>query len=160
MPYCFLGSSIKFQGHTGWKIDDLNPIWVRLLGRSQLSNPSDLPCSFLDIYFSVKLQRINTISLENILNWYLVKLQLYLRHTCFLAATKHLYKWYFPSVCPSVRLSVRLSHLFDYVLLNVSSWNFQELLLMTKVRSMQKVKVRGQRSRSQRSQPNLTVSGL
>ena len=44
MPYCFLGSSIKFQGHTGWKIDDLNPIWVRLLGRSQLSNPSDLPC--------------------------------------------------------------------------------------------------------------------
>ena len=45
MPYCFLGSSIKFQGHTSWKIDDLNPIWVRLLSRSQLSNPSDLPCS-------------------------------------------------------------------------------------------------------------------
>ena len=36
--------SIKFQGHTGWKIDDLNPIWLRLLGPSQLSNPSDLPC--------------------------------------------------------------------------------------------------------------------
>ena len=31
---------------------------------------------------------------------------------------------------------------------------------MTNVRSMQKVKVRGERSRSQRSQPNLTVSGL
>ena len=44
MPHCFLGSSIKFQGHTGWKIDNLNPIWVRLLSRSQLSNPSDLPC--------------------------------------------------------------------------------------------------------------------
>ena len=44
VPCYFLGSSIKFQGHTGWKIDDLNPIWVRLLGRSQLSNPSDLPC--------------------------------------------------------------------------------------------------------------------
>ena len=28
----------------GWKMDDLNPIWVRLLGLSQLSNPSDLPC--------------------------------------------------------------------------------------------------------------------
>ena len=40
----FLGSSIKFQGHTSWKIDDLNPIWVRLLSRLQLSNPSDLPC--------------------------------------------------------------------------------------------------------------------
>ena len=46
MPYGFLGSSIKFQGHTGWKIDKFNPIWVRLLGRSQLSNPSDLPCFF------------------------------------------------------------------------------------------------------------------
>ena len=44
MPYCFSGSSIKFQCHTGCKIDDLNPIWVTLLGRSQLSNPSDLPC--------------------------------------------------------------------------------------------------------------------
>ena len=26
MPYCFLKLSIKFQGHTGWKIDDLNPL--------------------------------------------------------------------------------------------------------------------------------------
>ena len=46
MPYCFFWSSIKFQGHKGWKIDDLNPICVRLLGRSQLSNPSDLPCLY------------------------------------------------------------------------------------------------------------------
>ena len=74
----------------------------------------------------------------------------------FLAATKQLYKWYFPSVRPSVCLS----HLFDYVPIIVSSWNFQELLPMTKVRSMQKVKVRGQRSRSQRSQPIFTISGL
>ena len=44
VPYYFWGSSIKFQGHTGWKIDNFNPIWVRLLGQSQLSNPSDLPC--------------------------------------------------------------------------------------------------------------------
>ena len=45
VPYNFLRSSIKFQGHMGWKKpDDFNPIWVRLLGRSQLSNPSDLPC--------------------------------------------------------------------------------------------------------------------
>ena len=43
VPYCFSGSSIKFQGHMGWKIDDLNPISVRLLGPSQLSNaPVDL----------------------------------------------------------------------------------------------------------------------
>ena len=26
MPYCFSRSSIKFQGHTGWKINDMNPI--------------------------------------------------------------------------------------------------------------------------------------
>ena len=31
---------------------------------------------------------------------------------------------------------------------------------MTEVMSMQKVKVRGQRSRSQRSRPHLAVSGL
>ena len=61
-----------------------------------------------------------------------------------------------PSVCPSVRLSVRLSHLFDYVPIIVSSWNFQELSHWTRVRSMQKVKVRGQRSRSQRSRPNFS----
>ena len=83
---------------------------------------------------------------------------------CFLAATKQLYKWYFPSVCLSVRLSVRpsvrLSHLFHRVPIILSSWNFQELLPWSKVMSMQKVKVRGQRSRSQRSTPNLVVSGL
>ena len=41
----------------------------------------------------------------------------------------------------SVSPSVCLSHLFDYVPIIVSSWNFQELLPMTKVRFMQKVKV-------------------
>ena len=64
------------------------------------------------------------------------------------------------SVCPSVRLSVcpsvRLSHLFDYVPIIVSSWNFQELSHWTRVRSMQKVKVRGQRSRSERSRPKFS----
>ena len=68
------------------------------------------------------------------------------------------------SICPSVRLSiclsvcpsVRLSHLFDYVPIIVSSWNFQELSHWTRVRSMQKVKVRGQSSRSQRSRPKFS----
>ena len=46
VPYCFPRSSIKFQGHTGRKIDDLDKIWARLLGRSQLPNPSDLPCCY------------------------------------------------------------------------------------------------------------------
>ena len=62
-----------------------------------------------------------------------------------------------PSVCPSVCLSVTPFWLCSHRRIIM---NFQELLPMTKVRSMQKVKVRGQRSRSQRSQQNLTVSGL
>ena len=79
----------------------------------------------------------------------------------FLAATKQLYEWYFLSVCPSVCPS----HLFDYVPIIVSSWNFQELSPRTRVMSMQKVKVRGQRSRShgtknRRFWPKLGVSGL
>ena len=45
MYYCFPKSSAKLKGHTGRKFDDLNPSWVRLLGRSQLPNPLDLPCS-------------------------------------------------------------------------------------------------------------------
>ena len=63
--------------------------------------------------------------------------------------------WMVQSVC----LSVRPSNLFDNVPIMVSSWNLQELLPMTKVTSMQKLKVRGQRSRSQRSTANLAVSG-
>ena len=39
----------------------------------------------------------------------------------FLAATKQLYEWFSPSVRPSVRLSVRPSHLFDYVPIIASS---------------------------------------
>ena len=57
----------------------------------------------------------------------------------FLAVTKH------PSVCPS--------HLFHYVPIIASSWNFQELLPMTEKMSIQ-------RSRSQRSKSILAVSGL
>ena len=55
------------------------------------------------------------------------------------------------SVCLSVRPSVRLSQLFDNAPVIVSSRKFQELLPLTDVISMQKVKVRDQKSRSQRS---------
>ena len=50
-----------------------------------------------------------------------------------------------------VRLSVRPSHLFDYVPIIVSSWNFQELLPVTVVTSMQKVKVKGHGHRGHNS---------
>ena len=39
--------------------------------------------------------------------------------------------------------------IFHYVPIIASSWNFQELLPMTKVVSMQKVKVKGQGHRGQ-----------
>ena len=68
----------------------------------------------------------------------------------FLAATKRLYEWFSLSIRPSDRLSACMSHIFLYVSIIVSSWNLQELLPSTEVMSMQKVKVRGQRSRSQR----------
>ena len=61
VPYYFSGSSIKFPGHTGWKIDDSNPISVRLLGRLQLSNPSDLPCSFKKMQLKLSSAKMVTI---------------------------------------------------------------------------------------------------
>ena len=33
VPFYFSRSSVKFQGHTGWKIYDLNPIWVTEITR-------------------------------------------------------------------------------------------------------------------------------
>ena len=67
----------------------------------------------------------------------------------FLAATKQLYEWFSLSITPLWLCS------HHCIIMNV-----QELLPMTRVRSMQQVMVRGQRSRSQRSHRNLTVSGL
>ena len=56
VTYCISGSSIKFLGHMGWKISDLNQVWIRLLSWSQLSNPSDLPC-----LFSCKIMKQNQL---------------------------------------------------------------------------------------------------
>ena len=47
LRFVCLRSSMKFQGHTRWKIYDLNPIWVRLLDWSQLSNPCPAPSHYL-----------------------------------------------------------------------------------------------------------------
>ena len=96
---------------------------------------------FMKLDFNDKLRCKNMI---------LPQLYLYLNtyfrilYLLFLAATKQLYEWYFLSVCLSVCPSVCPSHLFDYVPIIVSSWNFQELSPQTRVTSMQKVKVKGQ----------------
>ena len=138
VPYCFWRSSVKFQGHTALKIAKFDPDWAFPDCNSSLNSTMATKwCTKLE----VALKRCPIV------------------FSCDQAALQMVF-----SVClsvrPSVRLSVCPSHLFDYVPIIGSSWNFQELLPMTNVRSMQKVKVRGQRSRSQRSQPNLTVSGL
>ena len=81
----------------------------------------------------------------------------------FLAATKQLYEWFSPSVCLSVCLSVRLS-----VRLSVTPFwlcSHHPIIMkfsgvITSDKSDVHAKGQGQRSRSQRSQPNLTVSGL
>ena len=134
VPYCFSRSYVKLQGHTALKIVDFDPKWAFPDCNSSLESPMATKwCTTVE----VALKRCPIV------------------FSCDQAALQMVF-----SVCLSVRPSVRPSHLFDYVPIIVSSWNFQELLPVTEVTSMQKVKVRGQRSRSQRSQPNLTVSGL
>ena len=136
VSYCFSRSSVKFQGHMALKIVKFDPDWA-----------------FPDCNSSLNFYRWLRNAAPS-LKWHRRGALL------FLTATKQLYEWYFLSICLSVCPSVCPSHLFDYVSIIVSSQKFQELLPMTEVMSMQKVKVRGQRSRSQSSQPNLTVSGL
>ena len=151
------------QGHACY--GNSTPLWKRrayvLKGSNKKSMKSIVhsPGLALQIhYIVISAIRFQTTGRENM---QLLVTQLYSENQWF-------YPWDCVFSCDQAalqmvffaRLSVRLSHLIDYVPIMVSSWNFQELLPMTKVRSMQKVKVRGQRSRSQRSQPNLTVSRL
>ena len=71
----------------------------------------------------------------------------------YLTATKQLYKWYFPSVCPSVR--------HTFLTMFPSSYHHEILVFYVFITNDQsKVHEKDQGQRSQRSQPNLTVSGL
>ena len=69
----------------------------------------------------------------------------------FLAATKQLYEWFSPSVRPSVTPFWLCSH--HRIIMKFSG-------VITSDKSDVHAKGQGQRSRSQRSQPHLTVSGL
>ena len=68
-----------------------------------------------------------------------------LRLTSIFSCEPAAFQMFIPSVCPSDCLS----HFFDNVPVIVVSWTFQEWLLLIKVIPIQKVKVKGQRSRSQ-----------
>ena len=134
VPYCFSRSSVKVQGHTALKSIESDPDWAFPDCNSSLNSPMAMKyCTKLE----VALKRCPIVfSCDQAALWMVFSVRL--------------------SVCPYVCPSVRLSHLFDYVPIIVSSWNFQELSHWTRVRSMQKVKVRGQRSRSQRSRPKFS----
>ena len=92
------------------------------------------------------------------------KKQLLVPFITYLAFTLRNLYWIFLDEWLVIRVRVYCLHLWarlvHYVPAIVSSWNFQDLLPLTKVISMQVVKVRGQRSRSPRSKPYLAVSGL
>ena len=117
--------------------------------------------------FNTQLSHFQTLTPVSIHIWQWNQAHSWKQHRrgalLFLAATKQLYKWYFPSVCPSVCLSVCPS-----VRLSVTPFwlcsrhciimKFSEVI--TNDQSKVHAKGQGQRSRSQRSQPNLTVSGL
>ena len=76
-------------------------------------------------------------------NWHLESLFLSL----FLAATKQLYKWYFPSVCPSVCLSVCPSVRHTFLTMFSSSYHHEFSGVITSDRSDVHAKGQGQRSK-------------
>ena len=45
----------------GPKMNNLNPIWERLLGQSQLSNPSDLPCFLPRIFVDESFEILHRV---------------------------------------------------------------------------------------------------
>ena len=122
VPYCFSRSYVKWQGHTALKIVEFDPNWAFPGCNSSLKSP-------MPTKWCIKLE--------------VAKKRGPIVFSCYQAALCMVF-----SVCLSVRLSVCLSvcpsHLFDYVPIIASSWNFQELSPWTRVTSMQKVKVKGQ----------------
>ena len=105
----FSRSSVKYQGHTALKIVEFDPDWAFPDYNSSFNSPMAT-------------------------KW-CTKLEVALKRCPIVFSCNQAAPWMVLSAC----LSVRPSHLFDYVPIIVSSWNFQELLPVTKVTSMQKV---------------------
>ena len=146
VPYCFSRSSVKFQGHTALKSVEFDPDWAFPDCNSSLNSPiakkwciklevalKRCPVVFqghssnFKVTWLVKSSNLTQIGCFRTLSQVWIhqwlrndaqSLKLHWRGALlFLAATKQLYKWYFPSVrlsvcpsvCPSVRPSVCLS---------------------------------------------------
>ena len=133
VPYWFARSSVKFQGQTALKIAEFDPDWAFPDCNSSLISPMATKwCTKLE----VALKRCPIV------------------FSCDQAALQMVF-----SVCPSVRLSVRPS-VTPFWLCSHHCIIMKFSGVITSDRSDVHAKGQGQRSRSQRSQPNFTVSGL
>ena len=147
VPYCFWRSSVKFH-HTAKKNRWFWPRYIWDNENIGLGKCIGWPCSDFDPLALIKIKK-NVCLHNKVRTIHPITTKLDNFFCCDQAALRTLL-----SVHPSVCLSVRLLHFFHNVPVIVSSWNFQELLPMTEVMSMQKVKGQGHRS-----EPNLAVSG-
>ena len=132
-PYCFSRSYVKFQGHTVLKIVHFDPNWA-----------------FPDCISSFESQMAT--------KW-CTKLAVAFKRCPIVFSCDQAALWMVQSVCPSVRPSVRPS-VTPFWLCSHHPVIMKFSGVITSDKSDVHAKGQGQRSRSQRSQPNLTVSGL
>ena len=133
VPYCFSRSYVKWQGHTALKIVEFDPNWAFPGCNSSLKSP-------MATKWCIKLE--------------VAKKRCPIVFSCYQAAL-----WMVFSVCLSVRLSVCLS-VTPFWLCSHHRIIMKFSGVITMDQGNVHAKGQGQRSRSQRSQPNLTVSGL
>ena len=133
VPYCFWRSSVKFQGHTALKIGEIDPDWAFPDCNSSLNSPMATKwCTKLEI----ALKRCPIVfSCDQAAIWLVQSVPTSVRL----------------SVCPSVTPFSPCSH--HSIIMKLSGG-------FTMVKSDVHAKGQGQRSRSQRSTPNLAFSGL
>ena len=98
--YCFARSSVKFQGRTALKIIELDPNWAFPDCNSSLNSPMGTKCC-TKLGGHRRGALLFLAATKQLYKWYFPSVC----HT-FLAATKQLYDWFSPSVCLSVCLSV------------------------------------------------------
>ena len=116
VPYCFWKSSVKFQGHMGWKID-LDLIKARLQGHWQLSNSWDWPCSVNKWYpycgkapetsrvqlgIEQDLTLLQALGQIHISIWFLIKSNICIS-LVYLAYLKNIFQIQFP-ICMPVKV--------------------------------------------------------
>ena len=145
MPYCFWRSSVKFQGHTAKKIVDFDPDWAFPDCNSSLNSPMAMKCytklettkERCPIVFqghpsNFKVTRDKTLPILTQIGRFRTIGRSQLSNPSDLLC------W----LCSHHRIIMKFSG------------------VITNDQSKVHAKGQGQRSRSQRSQPNLTVSGL